>query len=95
MMTAISSKRFCRSLPAWGAWIEIGAEAYYMGNIIRSPHGERGLKSVRCLNTRRTLSLPAWGAWIEMENSLYSVWMEVRSPHGERGLKFYALHISI
>ena len=57
-----------RSLPAWGAWIEIftvwGTKAKLKG---RSPHGERGLKY---LTEEDTLlfdrSLPAWGAWIEI-----------------------------
>ena len=33
----------------------------------RSPHGERGLKSVCVrLQDRTGWSLPAWGAWIEI-----------------------------
>ena len=34
-----------RTLPAWGAWIEIDVEVSSVETIIRrSPHGERGLK---------------------------------------------------
>ena len=57
------------SLPARGAWVEIGkkgaGKSCYMG---RSPHGERGLKSQHpqtiAISKR---SLPARGAWVEID----------------------------
>ena len=55
----------------------------------RSPHGERGLKSVQVdARNAQVLSLPPRGAWIEILSRL-SVRRDVigRSPHGERGLK--------
>mgnify|MGYP000618337570 CR=1 FL=1 len=56
----------------------------------RSPHGERGLKSLfRVLRVAPVLSLPTRGAWIEIpESVLRSQPLRGRSPHGERGLKF-------
>ena len=55
----------------------------------RSPHGERGLKSVTApVWVGETLSLPSRGAWIEI--TLYPLpvpRLHSRSPHGERGLK--------
>ena len=68
MQASISATPVTMSLPARGAWIEIGVVKTgpeIMGS--RSPHGERGLKfiepMVNCINSG---SLPARGAWIEM-----------------------------
>ena len=56
------------SLPARGAWIEIlwpGRSARNTRS--RSPHGERGLKSLFCrAGWTQRMSLPARGAWIEI-----------------------------
>ena len=43
-----------RSLPAWGAWIEIAAQALAGKDVLlcRSPHGERGLKCAMLTNRR-------------------------------------------
>ena len=57
------------SLPAWGAWVEMR-----YGRLLRhptrcrSPHGERGLKSMLWQFLRIAVrSLPAWGAWVEID----------------------------
>ena len=57
-----------QSLPAWGAWVEISANAAAAAaNGGRSPHGERGLKfSWENGKTAPSASLPAWGAWVEI-----------------------------
>ncbi len=78
-----------RSLPAWGAWIEIprsrpaslpSESLPAWGAWIEIPFGFRLVLIVP--------SLPAWGAWIEIiiiDNDSYE--KTGRSPHGERGLK--------
>ena len=57
-----------KSLPARGAWIEIGYGGAGGGGWYgRSPHGERGLKSQFYFTAPpRAQSLPARGAWIEI-----------------------------
>ena len=57
-----------RSLPPRGAWIEI-VEPKTLNQITtgRSPHGERGLKSIFYFsNGTGVSSLPPRGAWIEI-----------------------------
>ena len=55
----------------------------------RSPHGERGLKSMlHYLCGQRLQSLPPRGAWIEISSERFAQRCnQRRSPHGERGLK--------
>ena len=57
----------------------------------RSPHGERGLKSIKRHDAPDTpgWSLSSWRAWIEIRigYAIVIYWVS-RSPHGERGLKF-------
>ena len=55
----------------------------------RSPHGERGLKSIlEGVHSSYELSLPSRGAWIEMtDKTQQQRQRKCRSPHGERGLK--------
>ena len=68
MVTHVSPLEL-RSLPARGAWIEMPpGTGFWVVLICRSPHGERGLKSVRqrCI-LRFSVSLPARGAWIEIQ----------------------------
>ena len=78
-----------KSLPAWGAWIEIVARVENHDEAGgRSPHGERGLKFVSEIKEAwDSSSLPAWGAWIEIIRKHGAYMTEGRSPHGERGLK--------
>ena len=73
------------SLPARGAWIEIGSSASTPDSHLgRSPRGERGLKyhSREC-SASRLPSLPARGAWIEISAlflRLFSgAWIEIAS----------------
>ena len=57
------------SLPTRGAWIEIEEKSADVAQVRRrSPHGERGLKSVCHVSTLTHFSsLPTRGAWIEMQ----------------------------
>ena len=55
----------------------------------RSPHGERGLKSIRRAQpVLRTWSLSSRRAWIEIQQPQQPFRRCRRSPHGERGLKY-------
>ena len=58
-------------------------------NAGRSPHGERGLKSVKFAATAKSgESLSSRRAWIEMRAvERHCLRYHGRSPHGERGLK--------
>ena len=59
------------SLPARGAWVEIGVKKLLeINNDSRSPHGERGLKfgMLSAKSNVGTGSLPARGAWVEIRN---------------------------
>ena len=62
------------SLPARGAWIEIGIIKHStIASACRSPHGERGLKSVASgAVVGLGASLPARGAWIEIQRTARS-----------------------
>ena len=81
---------FLLSLPAWGAWIEISsANAVKSIFQCRSPHGERGLKSIHQKKIRPKRRRSPHG-----ERGLKSDYLRrklcnicCRSPHGERGLK--------
>ena len=57
------------SLPSQGAWIEIGYAFDSVSTIRRrSPHRERGLKSIAvAAAVTYVMSLPSQGAWIEMQ----------------------------
>ena len=64
------------SLPSRGAWIEIYfALSLSIWALSRSPHGERGLKSM-LMHIDKTLdaSLPSRGAWIEINWSCRLCW---------------------
>ena len=78
-----------KSLPPRGAWIEIQKlEMVRLLGDCRSPHGERGLKSLLLSNIKLAQwSLPPRGAWIEIIQAKNALKKEGRSPHGERGLK--------
>ena len=55
------------SLSSWRAWIEIVGELKQLGKEGRSPHGERGLKSIGKIgHGHEILSLSSWRAWIEI-----------------------------
>ena len=55
----------------------------------RSPHGERGLKSILFFAAaERVESLSSWRAWIEIQTGWIQWHGAGRSPHGERGLKY-------
>ncbi len=77
-----------QSLPAWGAWVEIGWSCERGDAAGRSPHGERGLKSA-CSDEQQSEQ----GRSPHGERGLKSAFRErrscliSRSPHGERGLK--------
>ena len=78
-----------RSLPAWGAWIEINVADLKLALTESLPAWGAwieigGKDSCVILD----LSLPAWGAWIEIQAQVwYKTDHDRRSPHGERGLK--------
>ena len=89
------------SLPSRGAWIEIQVPAISHGRIIgRSPHGERGLKSIADAGTAAPArSLPSRGAWIEITIDEQTGLIEQKSlpPRGawiEIGLVIIAVHSS-
>ena len=79
------------SLPSRGAWIEIQKPLQKgLTRVSRSPHGERGLKSVDTskvvrLQTRRS---PHGERGLKFACGEYGDQTFRRSPHGERGLKF-------
>ena len=61
----------------------------------RSPHGERGLKSIwNNHSSDGRMSLSSRRAWIEIDNMQDTFKKECycRSPHGERGLKSLFLY---
>ena len=59
--------------------------------LCRSPHGERGLKSIDAVNCPNPLmSLSSRRAWIEIWFNYSTLFLLCRrSPHGERGLKWF------
>ena len=76
------------SLSSWRAWIEIISRQQKAKEAGRSPHGERGLKSIRKIaHGHKIWSLSSWRAWIEILICLLTRFNAGRSPHGERGLK--------
>ena len=90
MILNVGQLKSLTSLPARGAWVEIPLSLYRSyPNGGRSPHGERGLKSIdKRPQKAPARSLPARGAWVEMYLlSNMSLKLLCRSPHGERGLK--------
>ena len=69
------------SLPARGAWIEIQQWALDVAGVGRSPHGERGLKSLACKGIAEVPpSLPARGAWIEMMKERFEAYKLASLP---------------
>ena len=85
------------SLPTRGAWIEIiFVEATFESLSCRSPHGERGLKSLPAAPAQARLpSLPTRGAWIEIRASAIAMkflaslptrgaWIEISSRRWRR-----------
>ena len=85
--------KFAASLPSRGAWIEI----WYVGRPLRfhrrrSPHGERGLKSLMptLLSPTRCSRSPHGERGLKLQARRQMMLREkCRSPHGERGLKFH------
>ena len=83
--------RYNRSLPVWGAWIEIVYEITNYAKFNRSlpvwgAWIEICISSQLVGNTYS--SLPVWGAWIEIAwNGGYRRMTASRSLYGERGLK--------
>ena len=63
----------------------------------RSPHGERGLKSLlRWMKRKIPRSLSSWRAWIEISSKeITADCYHGRSPHGERGLKSNSTRIAV
>ena len=84
--------RILSSHPPRGAWIEIWSNPeFLLGGDSRTPHGVRGLKSLRGITiyNNEAKSHPPRGAWIEID--LYACVYNAgtrRTPHGVRGLKF-------
>ena len=57
----------CRSLPARGAWIEIGADRVELHAVLSLPARGAWIEMARPRRCRcGTRSLPARGAWIEI-----------------------------
>ena len=72
-----------RSLPAWGAWIEIVASASRTGSVPSLPAWGAWIEIGQVYNTLGVFesSLPAWGAWIEMPyNPLHTVRRNTVAP---------------
>ena len=71
------------SLPTRGAWIEILLILLLVVLLLRrSPHGERGLKSLPLLPAvYRLLSLPTRGAWIEIATAAATAKRQHVAPH--------------
>ena len=78
------------SLSSRRAWIEIQYLKLLKSEIhSRSPHGERGLKSLAYDKyLKKQMSLSSRRAWIEINKHFVKrIANMCRSPHGERGLK--------
>ena len=55
------------SLPAWGAWIEIGQTNYISDSIWSLPAWGAWIEiNIKLTPFTLIMSLPAWGAWIEI-----------------------------
>ena len=85
-----------RSLPAWGAWIEIPSLKNWQVPLwSRSPHGERGLKShgldVPHVVVRRS---PHGERGLKSCTKERYYAIRGRSPHGERGLKLISANMA-